>query len=98
VSSHNCISISTVRQFIDAVENHYLSWDTLVFPWFRGEPLDPDVKPLLPKLYRNKHDENALLQFFRMRVPALGLPLLPGQRQTDQWRFWLSTLGCLLAF
>jgi hypothetical protein len=41
--------------------------------WFRGEPGDIGT-PLLPKLYRRRrdgseHNENKLLQAFRMRAP-----------------------------
>lgn len=55
--------VTTVRGYIDAVAAEYEAWQTNQVPWFRGEP--EVEKPLLPKVYREVHDENALLQFFR---------------------------------
>src|SRR5262249_9056498 len=64
------------------------------FPWFRGEPLSAKT-PLLPVLFREpgKHDENRLLQQFRMKAPSLGLGVIPPRDHTDQWLFLARHVG-----
>src|SRR3989344_9062275 len=85
----NSSDIATVQDFIQAVNADYQSWCTETYPWFRGEP--ESNTPLLPKLYRpkadkTKHDENQLLQFFRMKAPSLGGEFIPPRSDhTDQW-------------
>lgn len=84
--------ISSVENLLMEVKKDYLDWDTTSFPWFRGEPEDIP-SPLLPNLYRNEHDENQLLQHFRMKAPTLGLMETPPLRQTDQWLFLAQHVG-----
>jgi hypothetical protein len=94
--------VTSIDDFLAAIERDYSAWKTAAFPWFRGEP-DPEssetpVFPLVPKVFRPKqgggqHDENALLQFFRLRAPVLGLPILPDTDRTDQWLFVARHVG-----
>jgi len=83
--------ITSVEELISRVKKDYSSWQTKTLPWFRGEPYNVPT-PLLPKLYRlkedkTKHDENQLLQQFRMKAPSLGLMNTPPRDHTDQWLF-----------
>src|SRR5262245_56443551 len=65
-------------------------------PWFRGEP---NVEtPLVPKVYRETpgrqpHDENRLLQFFRMKAPTFSTAAVPTRHQTDQWLLLQQHVG-----
>jgi len=92
------VPVASIAAFMAAVEADYSNWGTDAFPWFRGEPGGPKVRPLLPKLYRRRgdgrnHDENALLQFFRMKAPILGLPIIPDVNRVDQWLFLARHVG-----
>src|SRR5439155_21213208 len=92
-------AITGIDTFLAAVERDYAAWNTVAFPWFRGEPGEDAIEPLLPKLYRkvegrpNGHDENALLQFFRMRAPILNLPDRPDWERIDLWLFLARHVG-----
>jgi hypothetical protein len=86
-------AIPGIRQFIKRVEDDYAEWDTRQLPWFRGEPGRDDVKPLLPSVWRGDHEENALLQFFRMKAPVLDLEFIPDRGNTDQWLFLARHMG-----
>lgn len=93
--------VTTVAEFLEAVESDYRAWQTESFPWFRGEPdpeVAPDTLPLLPSVFRPRkdgstHDENALLQYFRLKAPILGLPIVPETDRTDQWLFVARHVG-----
>ena len=93
--------IHSIEEFLEAVESDYREWDTDQFPWFRGEPTTvkgKKVTPLLPQVYRPKengepHKENSLLQFFRMRAPTLGLPIIPERGEVDKWLFVARHVG-----
>lgn len=93
--------VHSIEGFLEVVERDYKEWDTPQFPWFRGEPTTVkgnEVTPLLPQVYRPKengkpHDENALLQFFRMRAPTLGLPIIPERDEIDKWLFVARHVG-----
>lgn len=79
--------IRSIADFIEAVEEDYAGWDTEQEPWFRGEPGETDT-PLLPTVFRKDRDENALLQFFRMRAPsALDIDHIPDRGEIDLWLF-----------
>lgn len=82
--------ITSVATLIETVLRDWSSWETSTFPWFRGEPSDVDIS-LLPKLFRENgrgsHNENRLLQHFRMKAPTLGLDYVPPREYTDQWLF-----------
>jgi hypothetical protein len=65
--------------------------------WFRGEPGDIGT-PLLPKLYRRRrdgseHNENKLLQAFRMRAPIFAAATCPDRSAVDQWLFLARHVG-----
>lgn len=83
--------VRSISEFIDCVKTDFQSWKTATYPWFRGEPLSKT--PLLPKLYRPRsdgslHDENQLLQFFRMKAPEFGKGIVPPRiDHNDQWLF-----------
>jgi len=89
--------IDSIEQFISQIRIDYLGWNTVNHPWFRGEP--ESETPLLPKLYRKKkdgagHNENQLLQFFRMKAPSLARgTILPPRENTDQWLFLAQQVG-----
>jgi len=86
--------IGSVEDFISRIKADYSKWGP--YPWFRGEP-NVD-SPLLPKLYRKKkdgssHDENTLLQLFRMKAPSLGFGQMPNRDTIDQWLFLARHVG-----
>ena len=74
--------IFAIPQFIQAVLETTPAWKP-VFPWFRGEPANA-TSPLLPRVFREKYDENNLLQTFRRRAHSLSLPVIPPVEATDQ--------------
>lgn len=85
--------IGSIPEFVRSLEADYAGWETEQQPWFRGEPGDVE-DPLLPTVYREDHDENALLQFFRMRAPSvLNLPNLPQRGEIDLWLFIARHVG-----
>lgn len=101
--SANPRTVTSIAEFLSALERDYAAWRTEAFPWFRGEP-DADVSsrkpvlPLVPKVFRpnqrgGEHDENSLLQFFRLKSPMLGLPIIPETDRTDQWLFVARHVG-----
>lgn len=88
--------ISTVVGYITRVRQEYSAWESPEYVWFRGEP-DCDT-PLLPSLYRPKpdgslHNENKLLQMFRMRAPSFAPSDVPERGATDQWLFLAQHVG-----
>jgi len=76
--------ISSLEEFTKRVLEEYTIWNTKHFPWFRGEP--ESNQPLLPRLYREGHNEDQLLQNFRIKAPALG-DVPPRSEHTEQWLF-----------
>ena len=90
--------LQSIEDYISAVRSAHQGWNTVNFPWFRGEPGDTKT-PLLPSIFREKndstfHDDNQLLQFFRMKVPSLGLGSIPPRSgHTDQWLFLARHVG-----
>jgi len=91
------VSVSSIEELISEVRGDYLSWETGTFPWFRGEPLGVET-PLLPKLYRPRgdgksHNENRLIQSFRIKAPSLGLMSTPPRANTDEWLFLAQHVG-----
>ncbi len=86
--------IKTVEPFKGQVKADAADWDSV---WFRGEPGDTKT-PLLPKVYRvrsdgEKHDENRLLQLFRMKAPVFAAGYVPDREATDQWLFLAQHVG-----
>ncbi len=85
--------ISSLEEFIGRVRTHRADWP---HAWFRGEPAVATA--LLPKLYRPKtdggqHNENRLLQFFRMKAPTFSARPIPNREATDQWLFLAQHVG-----
>ncbi len=85
--------IASVAQFIEQIKSDIASWPVA---WFRGEP--QTKTPLLPKLYRLRrdgtpHDENALLQLFRLKAPIYAGEYCPDREATDQWLFLAQHFG-----
>lgn len=83
----------SVEQLIARIRSDRTGWP---HAWFRGEPVGNT--PLVPKLYRphpdgRTHNENQLLQFFRMRAPVLGRTAVPDREATDQWLFLAQHVG-----
>jgi hypothetical protein len=86
--------IRSVDDFIVKVKADSEGWSHV---WFRGEPADVDT-PLLPKLYRprkdgSKHNENKLLQAFRMRAPIFAAASCPDRSAVDEWMFLAQHVG-----
>lgn len=91
------ITVKSIEILITKIKENYSSWDTTTYPWFRGEPAVSET-PLIPKLYRPRlekqpHSENRLLQHFRMKAPSLGLMDTPPRDQTDKWLFLAQHVG-----
>ena len=87
-------TVASVEALFAEVRSDYREWNTPTFPWFRGEPAATET-PLLPVLFREpgRHDENRLLQQFRMKAPSLGLGTMPQRDHTDQWLFLARHAG-----
>lgn len=83
--------IDSVEALLEAVQRDYSVWRTTTIPWFRGEP-QLTKQPLVPKLFRRPHNENSLLQHFRMKAPTLGIGV-PPRDHTDQWLFLARHVG-----
>lgn len=94
-------TIPSIPAFIEQIKKDSAGWKS--FPWFRGEKNDPkdssgNLTELLPKLYRKtsdgrSHNENRLLQNFRLKAPTLGLGEIPDRNHTDQWLFLAQHFG-----
>lgn len=88
------IHIRSVEDFIARVRVDSLEWPHV---WFRGEPGGVNT-PLLPRLYRaredgTQHNENKLLQAFRMRAPIFAAGSCPERSAVDQWLFLAQHVG-----
>ena len=84
--------IKSVAGLIEAVRDRREAWGKQVQPWFRGEP-ERTSKPLWPKVFRSIHDENLLLQLFRMHAPSFGIENSPPREHTDEWLFLAQHFG-----
>lgn len=87
-------TISSVEDFIVKVKADSEGWP---YAWFRGEPGNVPT-PLLPRLYRPRpdgspHNENRLLQVFRMKAPYFVANACPGRSDVDQWLFLAQHVG-----
>lgn len=90
------IVINSLENYIAHVREHISQWGEGAVPWFRGEP-DVDT-PLLPKVFRKTsdgrfHNENQLLQMFRMKAPIFMREVMPPRGNTDQWLFLAQHVG-----
>lgn len=79
--------VRSVDEFVVAVRTDR---GTLQHAWYRGEP--STATPLLPRLFRKQHNENQLLQFFRMKAPTYWIQC-PDREATDQWLFLAQHSG-----
>lgn len=85
--------VKDIPTFVGAVLEAARSW-LPVRPWFRGEPQGNGIVPLRPSLYRDGgYDENALLQFFRMRAPGREATPVPDRVEIDKWLFLAQHAG-----
>ncbi len=88
--------ITSLQSYINHIKYHRLQWGREATAWFRGEP---DVStPLLPKVFRPKvngtyHNENTLLQMFRMKAGTFSTTPVPARENTDQWLFLAQHVG-----
>jgi len=90
------IVINSLENYIAHVREHVSQWGEGVIPWFRGEP--DTTTPLLPKVFRKTldgrfHNENQLLQMFRMKAPIFMHEAIPPRGDTDQWLFLAQHVG-----
>jgi hypothetical protein len=88
--------ITTIGGFISRVRKQHSDWECPQFVWFRGEP-EVETR-LLPKLYRprpdgSSHNENKLLQMFRMKAPSFAPTYTPTRGNTDEWLFLAQHVG-----
>lgn len=88
--------ITTIGGFISRIRKQYKEWGSPQYVWFRGEP-DVETR-LLPKLYRPRadgsfHNENKLLQMFRMKAPSFTTASIPSRGNTDEWLFLAQHVG-----
>ena len=93
--------VRSIPILVDRIKQDSKDWTS--FPWFRGETnyptdIDGNSTQLLPKLYRKTkdgriHNENRLLQNFRLKAPNLGFAEIPDRNQTDQWLFLAQHFG-----
>lgn len=88
----NDTKIKSVADLSEAVRNQREAWGNDIQPWFRGEP-ERSSKPLWPKVFRSSHNENLLLQFFRMHAPSFGIDNPPPREHTDEWLFLAQHFG-----
>lgn len=93
---HSNDVVYSLQEYIERVKKQRESWGENSRAWFRGEP-NCDT-PLLPKVYRRRHgrdshDENALLQMFRMKAGTFSANRLPDRGHTDQWLFLAQHVG-----
>lgn len=91
------VRINSLEELIAQVRKAFDDWSTKTMPWFRGEPNGVKT-PLLPKVYRTtddgrSHNENRLLQQFRMKAPSLGIQNTPPRGHTDEWIFLAQHVG-----
>jgi len=90
------IVINSIENYIGHIREHVPQWGEGAVPWFRGEP-ESDT-PLLPKVFRKTkdrefHNENQLLQMFRMKAPNFVREATPLRGDTDQWLFLAQHVG-----
>lgn len=90
------ILINSLENYIGHIREHVTQWGEGAIPWFRGEP-EVDT-PLLPKVFRytaggRLHNENQLLQMFRMKSPSFSQGVTPPRGDTDQWLFLAQHVG-----
>lgn len=90
------IVINSLEKYISHIREYVTEWGDGAVAWFRGEP---EVEtPLLPKVFRKTlegrvHNENQLLQMFRMKAPTFTQEATPPRGNTDQWLFLAQHVG-----
>ncbi len=86
-------TVTTIHEYVEAVASIASadkSTNKAPLIWFRGEP--PSQTPLLPRLWRSKHDELSLPHLFRLRAPAY-TSTAPHREATDEWLFLAQHVG-----
>lgn len=88
--------IQTLENYVHHIRDDRSSWGKDALAWFRGEPIVD--KPVLPKVFRPKrggerHDENQLLQMFRVKASTFARGEVPPLERTDQWLFLAQHVG-----
>jgi len=82
--------ISSVVEFIAAIQKDLARWDARTTPWFRGESgADQSLQPKVANL--SAEQENHLLQSFRRRAGSLANT--PSRSETDKWIFLAQHYG-----
>jgi FRG domain len=90
------LEVTSLQNYIHHIREHVSQWGRSAIPWFRGEP--SCSTPLLPRVFRKMadgraHNENQLLQMFRMKAPAFAQDATPPRENTDQWLFLAQHVG-----
>ncbi len=90
------LAINSIENYVGNIREHVSKWGNDVVPWFRGEP-EVDT-PLLPKVFRKLpdggyHNENNLLQMFRVKAANFSGEAMPPRNYTDQWLFLAQHVG-----
>ncbi len=97
-SKTNNETVHSIEELVRVVKADFTEWSTETFPWFRGEPADFGETALVPKVYRKtptarRHNENRLLQMFRMKAPSFSGFKAPRNEDVDQWLFLAQHVG-----
>lgn len=89
--------VSSLEDMTKRVASDSVDWQ---YRWFRGEPgCDCAGDCLVPLLYRERrrdgrhHNENQLLQHFRLKAPSFAQGQVPDREATDQWLFLARHVG-----
>src|SRR5260221_6896621 len=85
--------VTSIEDLLQRIRSDAADWP---LAWFRGEPVTDT--PLVPRVYRarddgTRHDENRLLQFFRMKAGTFATNPVPLRDATDQWLFLAQHVG-----
>ena len=90
------IVINSLENYISQIRECITEWGDGAVAWFRGEP---EVEtPLLPKVFCETlegrvHNENQILQMFRMKAPTFTQEATHPRGNTDQWLFFAQHVG-----
>jgi hypothetical protein len=82
-------NIRTIEEYLGVIDEIISSWRILDFVWFRGQPVDKELKP---KVYRQyNYDEISMMQTFRLKAKSLGET--PSFYEPDEWLFLMQHYG-----
>ncbi|MCD4745148.1 MAG: FRG domain-containing protein [Bacteroidales bacterium] len=83
------MKITKIEEYLEYIDENISSWEKPRFIWFRGQPVDKELKP---KLYRRyKYDENEMVQTFCRK--ALSLGETPTNPDDCDWLFLMQHYG-----